>query len=128
LIVGCIGTLLALPGVPSCGRVRPDPDTWRARWVSLRELVPDPLAFEEGDREAACNTLLVRARRAQPRLLPTSDEALDAPIRAWLAKAESLGYECPAARGRAEAHRAALEDLRILRAEIEAGLAAKTGT
>jgi hypothetical protein len=119
-----MGVILILVCISGCGRGRPDPETWRARWSRARAAFPQAAAFETGDPQSACDALLVEARRWRSRLLPSPDAALDPAVRTWIDRAEAIGYECPAAREGIAAHRAALNELRTVEAEIEAGLAA----
>lgn len=120
-------TLLALLALTGCGPpARPDVAQWQSEWMRVRALVPDADASESDAPRAACEVLLVGARSARDWLLPTPSPDLDEPVQQWIKRAESLGFTCPAAHGRADAHREAIASLQVLEAEIDAGLQSAT--
>lgn len=121
-------TLLALTCLAwaaACGpRERPSLSEWRRDWTSAKAAIPDAASFDRAaDPSELCHATLVRVRELHASLLPSPIEELDPTVRRWLDRAEALGAECPALRGAAPLAEA-LAALRVLEAEIDAGLGA----
>lgn len=114
-----IGVLL-LAG--ACGDDRPSDAEWRAVWDEERDALPAADALLTGGEEL-CGDLLGRLRVDLPALLPTPTEALDDAVEAWIRHAESIAFDCPDDRDDLDER---LDELDVLAAEIDAGLAADT--
>ena len=92
-------------------------------WTALAAEAPPVQSGEADVTPEDCDQLLVAAREARPELVPTPDEALDGPVDEWLDQAEEIGFEC-------DNHpdlEAGIEELGVLAAEIDAGIAALEG-
>ena len=109
----------------SCGGndERPSSATWQGMWVSRQELVPTAAAIIE-QREALCGERVGRFRTEMPALLPSPTEALDAAVSDWIAHAETIVFDCPTD---PQLLADEFETLDLLRAEVDAGLAAEAG-
>ena len=71
-----------------------------------------------------CGDLVGQFRVEFPDLTPTPTEALDAAVDAWIGHAESIVFDCPDDRSDLSER---LDELDVLAAEIDAGLAADAG-
>lgn len=107
--------------VASCGGDdRPTEASWAAEWEREQLVVPSADELLETG-QVRCDELVGRLRELLPRLTPTPTEALDAAVEAWGDHLESLAFDCPD--DPAEINRR-LDEVAVLRAEIDAGLAA----
>lgn len=107
--------------VASCsGDDRPTEAAWAAEWEREQLVVPSADELLETG-QVRCDELVGRLRELLPRLTPTPTEALDAAVEAWGDHLESLAFDCPD--DPAEIDRR-LDEVAVLRAEIDAGLAA----
>jgi len=65
-----------------------------------------------------CESLLGAAREARSVVIPTPDSILDDPVQDWIEETESLGFDCPRARGNPEGHTNGVRKIRSLEAQI----------
>lgn len=112
---------VALAILVACsGTDRPTLSAWEPTWTAAEAATP------EAGRTAAdltpddCDRLLLGAREARPDLLPSPDEALDSPVTMWVDQAEEIGFDC----SNHPDLDTGLEELRVLAAEINGGIAA----
>lgn len=108
--------------IVACGGGRPATAEWRSEWGRLLAAVPERAAFADGPDAGLCSEALVRVREAEADVLPTPDEALDAPVRSWLRTARETFFECPPRSG-VVGFDNAYDELDALEAEVMAGLA-----
>lgn len=106
--------------VAGCGEDRPDDAAWAELWAAERDAVPDAEAIVEGGEEF-CGPLVGELRADLDVLFPTPTEALDAAVDAWRDHAESLVFDCPDDPDEVERR---LDEIAVLAAEVDAGLAA----
>lgn len=102
------------------GDDRPTDAAWAAEWEREQLVTPTADEILEADQDT-CDELVSRLRELLPRLTPTPTEALDAAVEAWGDHLESLAFDCPDDPAEVERR---LDELAVLRAEIDAGLAA----
>lgn len=108
----------AVFGLIACGGDdRPSLAGWEIEWRAIEAQVPTEVAALD---QAACEQLLGDLRTTREEVVPTPVEALDAAVTEWIDVAEALAFDC-------EQHpdpAAAVEELRVLAAEIDAGVEA----
>lgn len=102
----------------ACESARPDLEEWIRVWGE-RPVVPTQAEFEAQEGRALCERLLADVRKARARLLPTADPELDRTVQEWLRRTAGLGFDCPSSGQLREAS----EEIRVLEAEVAAGLA-----
>lgn len=120
LSAALVASLLGSAACGSDGDDRPTDEAWAPVWATERDRVPDAAALVAGG-EDLCGELTGELRSARERLLPTPTEALDDTVRKWTTDAVSLTFDCPV--GDEEELDERLDDLAVLSAEIDAGLA-----
>lgn len=111
-----LGSALVTVG---CGADRPTGEAWAAEWEREQLIAPSLGDLVDGGAER-CDELTGRFREVLPRLTPSPGEALDDAVEAWVAHAESLVFDCPDDAAEIERR---LDELSVLAAEIDAGLA-----
>lgn len=119
----CAAAVVLLAGCGG-GSERPSDEAWQEIWDRERASIPDADTIIAGGIEL-CAQLLGELRIELPELRPTPTEALDEPVAAWVAHVETIAFECPQERADLTDK---LRTLDLLTAEIEAGLAADSGT
>jgi len=119
-------TLLLLAANVTCSvRSRPSLESWSQIWKATRARIPARSDFERADdARVLCNRMLVTSKEARSALIPTPDASLDTAVQAWMERVGGLAFDCPSARGETEPFDAAMREIAILDAEIEAGLLA----
>jgi len=104
----------------ACGPARPAAEAWKREWRNALALSASVETSD--DAGAACHSLLAELRRDRNQLMPTPDESLDGVVERWIRMAEGLGFDCPRAKGNRREHEKRLRELRVLEAEISAGV------
>ncbi len=117
-----LATLLGGLACDSPGR--PTVSQWQAEWNEVLAITANGEDGDEARSVARCNSFAKGARQARTSLSPTPDAVLDEAVIQWMQRAEWLGSNCPASHGDYEEQSVALRELRILEAEIHAGLQA----
>jgi hypothetical protein len=114
---------LASALVVSCANDRPTDAAWQMTWQRERTVVPDAAAFLAGGRQL-CDGLVAELKSTRDELDPTPTEALDDAVDAWVSHAETLAFECTQDTDLVASR---MNQLDVLAAEIDAGLAADEG-
>ena len=118
-----LGTAVAIVAiaVAGCGDDdRPSDADWAVAWEAERALVPAQDELVAGGREL-CDELVGTYRERFDDLRPTPSAALDDAVDAWIEQAEQIVFECS---DDAAVLTDEYDELRVLEAEIDAGLAA----
>lgn len=106
------------------GDDRPSVAEWRRIWDEARGLVPEPEELVD-DGEDECGEALGELRARRERLVDTPRPVLEDSVSEWVGAVEGLLLECP---HEEEEVAERFEEIRVLRAEVEAGLrAVETG-
>lgn len=121
-----LATVVAAGTVGACSADNENLDgvAWESRWRDTAELVPTRADIDE-EGEDLCGDFLGEVRDRRTELVPTPYEVLDETVREWFAKTEALGLDCG---DDADTLDELLSDIDVLTAEIDAGLAAASGT
>lgn len=95
---------------------------WSDTWDEARGLVPERTALGSADRrDEVCSDTLGQLREIAPALREVPDPALEPPVQAWIADAESMFFECFEGRTPEEVD-AEFRELHVLGTEIDAAL------
>jgi hypothetical protein len=115
--------LLAATVLSGCGEDRPEETAWTADWEAAQALVPSDDELIAGGRPL-CDELIGELRETLPELTPAPDKALDDSVDAWSDEAETIVFDCDL---EPELLSERLDELDVLAAAVDAGLAAENG-
>lgn len=115
-----VAVVVAVAVVGCSSDDRPSDAAWAAEWEREQLIAPTEAQLLDGGNDV-CDELVGRFREVLPRLTPTPTEALDDAVCAWVDHAESLVFDCPDDPAEIERR---LDELAVLAAEVDAGLAA----
>jgi hypothetical protein len=115
--------LLAATVLSGCGEDRPEETAWTADWEAAQALVPSDDELIAGGRPL-CDELIGELRETLPVLTPAPDKALDDSVDAWSDEAETIVFDCDL---EPELLSERLDELDVLAAAVDAGLAAENG-
>jgi hypothetical protein len=113
-----VGVMLA-----GCSDDRPSEAAWAAEWERAQALVPSADELMAGGRPL-CDELVGELRETLPDLTPTPDQSLDDAVGAWTDEAETIVFDCELD---PELLTERMDELDVLTAEVDAGLAAEGG-
>jgi hypothetical protein len=117
--------LVLLAGI-ACDTQRPRPDQWSRTWAG-RPVLPNAVQLDGQQARSLCEQLLIDARGAREKLLPTPDPQIDETVEAWILRVENLAYECAASPIEPPELRRKREAIQILEAEVEAAMKVASG-